>query len=61
MNSAFLTKLQRILAATSAKVKEEQKGQTSPITEEYRSMEQASTLGPPWEQHDNMVWVKILN
>ena len=61
MNSAFLTKLQRILAATSAKVKEEQKGETSPITEEYRSMEQASTLGPPWEQHDNMVWVKKLN
>ena len=54
MNS-LLTKLQRILATTSAKVKEEQHGETSPITEEYRSMERVSTLGQPWEQHDNMV------
>ena len=55
MSSALLTKLQRVLAATLAKVKEEQRGETSPVTEEYRSMERASTLGPPWEQHDNMV------
>ena len=54
MNS-LLTKLHRILATTSAKVKEEQKGEGSPITEEYRSIERASTLGQPWEQHDNMV------
>ena len=55
MSSPLVTRLQRILAATSAKVNEEQRGETSPVTEEYQNMGKASSLGPPWEQHENMV------
>ena len=55
MSSPLVTRLQRILTATSAKVNEEERGETSPVTEEYHNMEEASSLGPPWEQHENMV------
>ena len=55
MSSPLVTRLQRILAATSAKVNEEKRGETSPVTEEYQNMGKASSLGPPWEQHENMV------
>ena len=54
--STWLTKLARLVTATTRKLQEDDQDEYGPLYKEYQILEQVGpSPGNPWDQHETMV------